>query len=1089
MRRHFGQAARAAGGALHTVLSLVVGAAVIAVIAVAALSWRLAQGPLELPFVVDRFDALASAATGGADVSISKAELVWHGFQSGFAAPLEIRISDVAWRDAQGQRIAEVPQVEVSLSVAALLRGRILPRSVSIVGPRLRVWRAADGGISADAGTADTPPEPTSTGFAGSIAATLADFARPRGTRGTPLDELARLSIRDAALTVVDRGMDTVWNLPHATIELDRGEAGGLSGGATFEVLLAGNAIRGAMSVALPAGGDHLHITASLPPIRPAAIAAAVPKLAMLDAADLPVSLTLTGDVDTALRHPTAQLGIELGAGGVKIARGVMPIVEGAATLSGTLADLTLAVDHLDLAPTPDGPRTRITALAHARQLGEQIAASLALTLDHVEAADLPALWPEGLGGPGTRPWMVENVTGGTLSDARVALELTMPKDLSDAELTHVEGGLDGHGMTIHWLRPVPPAEAADGHLTLLTPDSLVISVTSGQQTRSGKEPAVLVKGGTVTLTGLATTSQFADIDLQMAGPVPELLNVLRHPRLKLFDKRPLPIKESAGQFSGELNVDHLPLKNDLDVDDVHIRTKMKLTALRLVGAIAGRDLDGGTFDLAAGNDGLHASGAGSIAGLPATLTLDQDFRGGPPSQVIQRAVLATTVAAERLADFGLAAGDGITGQIGVRADVSQRRNNRGEASLHADLGAAGLAIPQLSWRRAAGTPATLDAHVLLSGERVTGVDQFRLAGEGVNVSATVDFADGRPTVVHVARLALGRAIDAHGEIGVPADAEHPWRVTLQGPLLDVSGPLTRNGETPGPKQRGPLWTADLRFEKVTTANATALYGLAVRGENDGWINRNLRAIGRTRTDTGNFTVSITHDGKTRSLTASADDAGSLLRALDITSDMRAGQMSLKGTYDDTRPDHRLSGTAEINDFAIRNGAGFGKLLQAFSVYGLIDVIRTPDLAFNALTVPFRLGDDTLEITDARAFNSSLGMTVKGRADLAGRRVDLQGTIVPAYLLNSLIGRLPIIGQLVIPEKGGGLIAAGWSMRGTFDDPDIGVNPLAAITPGFLRGLFGIFDGKSSIDLPGEPKSPPPTPAAPQGPKPDSPHN
>lgn len=1088
MRRHIGQAAREAGGALHTMLSLVVGLAMLLVIGLAVLSWRLSQGPLDLPFVVDRFDALASAATGGANVSISKAELVWHGFQSGFAAPLEIRVSNVAWRDAAGQRIAEVPEIEVALSVSALLRGRVLPRSIAIVGPQLRVWRAADGAISADAGTADTRPDATSPGFAGGIAATLASFAQPRGSLGTPLDELARLSIRNAALTVVDRGMDTIWHLPHATIEMNRGEVGGLSGGATFEVLLAGNSINGAMSLALPPGGDHLHVTASLPPIRPATIAAAIPKLAMLDAADLPVRLTLTGDVDTALHHPTGQLGVELGAGGIKLARGTMPVVEGAAIISGTLNDLTLNLDHLDLAPTPTGPRTRITALAHAARQGEQIAARVALTLDHVEAADLPALWPEGLGGPGTRPWMVENVTAGTLSNASVAVELTLPQDLSDAELTHVEGGLDGHGLTIHWLRPVPPAEAADGHLKLLTPDSLEITVTSGQQTRTGNDAPVLVKSGTVTLTGLATTAQFADISLQMAGPVPELLTVLRHPRLKLFEKRPLPIKDSAGQFTGELNVDHLPLKNDLDVDDVHIRTKMKLTALHLGAAIAGRDLDAGSFDLTAGNDGLHTAGAGTIAGLPASLTLDQDFRGGPPSQVIQRAVLATTLPAERLADFGLESGDGITGQITLRADVSQHRNNRAEAVLHADLAAAGLAIPQLSWHRPPGSPATLDARILLAGERVTGLDTFRLEGPGLNVNASVDFADGKPSLAHIAHLALGNAIDAHGEIGIPADADHPWHVTLQGPLLDASGPLTRSGDPKGPKKRGPLWNADLRFEKVTTANATAIYGLALRGENDGWIDTSLRMIGRTRPDTGNFTVSITHEGAARGLSASADDAGGLLRALDITTDMRAGQMTVKGSYDDSRPDHRLSGTAEINDFAIRNGAGFGKLLQAFSVYGLIDVIRTPDLAFNALTVPFRLGDDALEINDARAFNSSLGMTVKGRADLAGRRVDMQGTIVPAYLLNSLIGRLPIIGQLVIPEKGGGLIAAGWSMRGSFDDPDIGVNPLTAITPGFLRGLFGIFDGKSSIDLPGEPKTPPPA-VAPPGQKPDTSRN
>jgi len=31
-------------------------------------------------------------------------------------------------------------------------------------------------------------------------------------------------------------------------------------------------------------------------------------------------------------------------------------------------------------------------------------------------------------------------------------------------------------------------------------------------------------------------------------------------------------------------------------------------------------------------------------------------------------------------------------------------------------------------------------------------------------------------------------------------------------------------------------------------------------------------------------------------------------------------------------------------------------------------------------------------------------------------------------------------------------------MRGALRDPAVTVNPLAALTPGFLRGVFGIFD-------------------------------
>ena len=117
-----------------------------------------------------------------------------------------------------------------------------------------------------------------------------------------------------------------------------------------------------------------------------------------------------------------------------------------------------------------------------------------------------------------------------------------------------------------------------------------------------------------------------------------------------------------------------------------------------------------------------------------------------------------------------------------------------------------------------------------------------------------------------------------------------------------------------------------------------------------------------------------------------------------------------------------------------------------------------PGLAFSRLTAPFQYNDDTLVLTDARAFSPSLGLTAKGQIDWVGGQIDLQGTVVPAYVFNSLLGRIPLIGGLFSAEKGGGLFAMNYSLRGVADNPSVVVNPLSALTPGILRGMFGLFD-------------------------------
>ena len=99
-----------------------------------------------------------------------------------------------------------------------------------------------------------------------------------------------------------------------------------------------------------------------------------------------------------------------------------------------------------------------------------------------------------------------------------------------------------------------------------------------------------------------------------------------------------------------------------------------------------------------------------------------------------------------------------------------------------------------------------------------------------------------------------------------------------------------------------------------------------------------------------------------------------------------------------------------------------------------------------------------LDVTDARAYSSSLGITATGRLDFDRKQVDLKGTIVPAYFFNSLPGRIPLLGKLFSPESGSGVFAANYTLRGPVADPSVAINPLSALTPGFTRRFFDLFD-------------------------------
>ena len=204
------------------------------------------------------------------------------------------------------------------------------------------------------------------------------------------------------------------------------------------------------------------------------------------------------------------------------------------------------------------------------------------------------------------------------------------------------------------------------------------------------------------------------------------------------------------------------------------------------------------------------------------------------------------------------------------------------------------------------------------------------------------------------------------------------------------------------------------------------------------------------------FALTVTPQDRGRALAVTAEDAGALLRAFGILRSVQGGRLRVTAAYPHDGRGAPLTGQAEIDDFAVADAPSFAKLLQALTVYGLLDALSGPEVGFARLIAPFTLTPDTLVLAEARAFSASLGLTAKGSIDRRRQHLQMEGTIVPAYLLNTVLGNLPIIGRLFSPETQGGLFAATWRLQGALDDPQVSVNPLAALTPGFLRGLFDI---------------------------------
>jgi len=211
---------------------------------------------------------------------------------------------------------------------------------------------------------------------------------------------------------------------------------------------------------------------------------------------------------------------------------------------------------------------------------------------------------------------------------------------------------------------------------------------------------------------------------------------------------------------------------------------------------------------------------------------------------------------------------------------------------------------------------------------------------------------------------------------------------------------------------------------------------------------------------TGSLDIAIYEgDKNNRTLSILSDDAGASLRALDSYDNLLGGNLKVSGTYDDSDLDSPLTGRLTIGDYRLIKAPVLAKVFSILAITGIIESLQGQGLSFSTMDVPFVSRNGTITFKGARANGPSLGFTANGSIYTHAEVLNLEGTVVPAYLINSFFGQIPLVGDIFTGgEKGGGIFAANFKMTGPIKNPNVSVNPLSALAPGIFRNLFNVFD-------------------------------
>jgi uncharacterized protein YhdP len=700
----------------------------------------------------------------------------------------------------------------------------------------------------------------------------------------------------------------------------------------------------------------------------------------------------------------------------------------------------------------PDQPKLSLAGTLEGfdPMVAKPLAFRAKLEVRDLTASDLPRVWPEKVA-VRARDWVLQHVLGGNLDLATIKLAGRIDPNRSGdpIALDSADGALDYHNGAIEYFKPLAPVRNVAGTATF-------------DRTRfdffptGGAVRDVKLVGGAVHLTKLDTDNEEANIDLTIQAPVAQVLEQLDTPPLRYVHAIGIDPAGVSGSVAGTLHF-QLPMKKNLRFAQVDFSAQAKLEQLQLSHLLFGKDLEAGPLDLRLNRAAVTVSGSGKLAGVPVTLDWVHGLGANPVRTHYKLAGIFDDAARRRFGiDF---MPEIVTGPVGVDLGFAIERSGDAEATVALDLSGAAVDLGKLGWRKSAGQPASAEFVLDTRGGRPVSVRELTVAGSGIDARLDLALADvGGETAIARADIRKFSAGQTDVSGTVTRRPEGGWRIDLRGSSFDAA-PLIDDLQRAahGGKPDPPLAvSADL--DRLVLGRDRVVRSVHARLFSDGvhWQSANISAVpapgGKLNLQFGD-----TPGPGPRKLELTTDNFGPLLQLLNISGKVHGGELTVTGQAEDDGPKRVLRGTLDGANYALEDAPALARLLSLASFTGMGSLVTGQGIPFTRLKGDFVLDGGKIDLRNARAYGESIGVNASGEIDCAHDRLDLSGTLAPAYLVNSILGNIPMLGDVLLGGKGQGIFAANFHVAGPMTDPSISVNPLSALAPGFLRGLF-LFD-------------------------------
>lgn len=1018
---------------MRRLLNLLLGLLLLLAVAAGGLLWRLDQGPISLaplqPFLQPLIDRGSPFL-----VSYRDPTLVW--LREERAVALAVR--DVETRTHTGEFVAGAPLARVVVAVPPLLERRIEPKVIELELPELELTRQPDGSLVLSfAGQLTSLPLGRSAGpdALESLLGGRADSADPR------FDELRLVRITAPNLVYIDATTGRTATASQARFELRRAGDGWTGG---LALRLDSGRVRIAFSPGTGGGDDRVSIEADRFPLQ--GLLALLPQLPPLDLT-LPVSGTIAftldrerlipGPATIALTSADASLASEaLGMAAIPIERARLD-----ATLEAGWARAELS--HVEIMAEGWG----ITAAGMVARGAAGLRAELELEAHDLDIHELLALWPDRFAG-GAKQWAARHVTAGRASAATLHWGDRRPRP----DQLDLGGSFDFSGVELRYLDSFPPAVGLAG-AAKFAGDTLSVDL------REGRTGEVALASGEVVLTNLVGEgAAHLEAQLQATSTVAAAISLLRSEPIEIDRATGLSPERASGQQSTRLELS-LPLDERIRPERVRYTATTQLTGLELRDARPGYSLSAQRVSLRADPSGIDARGDVVVNGVPAAVTWREHL--ARPRGVQREVELTGRLDQAGARSLQLDWPEQITGAVGVTVKLVEAQRPLRSADVRLELREAELSVPDLLITKPPGQPGTVTARFVQPTAEQASIEELRVEAGSLRATGMVGL---RLSPLRPERLSFSTVRLPLGDLSTDLLWErNAWRGRVDIGQLDLR-PM-RLAESSG--GRRPTSIPDLAVEfsaRSLRLGDAPLRELAGSVERRGGIWYQARVRGAIE----DSQVALDLATRQRSaVTLRASDAGWFIRALAADDKgVRGGQLRLSADLLQTSRGIMGAGELKIRDFTLWGAPLVARVVSLASFSGLANALSGRGVPVRRLVVPFELQEDRLRLQDARLVAADIGARAQGTIDLRSGTIAVDGTVAPAYTINRILGRIPILGQILSGSGSDAALAATFSISNTLDDPQVTVNPLSVLVPGMIRDLFSaLTTDEDSSDL------------------------